>query len=797
MTLPSDNPFKKIKLLYWLRALGSTIIFVLLLFFLLPLPRPLFPANYATLLQSSEGELLGGRIAPDGQWRFPAADTVPWKFKTAILLFEDEYFPYHPGINPVSLFRAARQNYNSGKVISGGSTVSMQTIRMALGNQPRTYSQKLLELLLALKLELLYSKAEILSAYVHHAPFGGNVVGLSAASWRYYGRPPHLLSWSETAALAVLPNSPSSIFPGRNDEGLRRKRDLLLDKLQSKGYLTASENELAKAESLPGKVKPLPDLAYHLLQRAEKEGYAGTTVKSTLHYNLQARVKEKVERYSEQLAYNEVHNAAAVIIDIKTGKALAYVGNSSAENSSETLHGHHVDVVTARRSPGSLLKPFLYAAALDEGMLLPNELLPDIPMFYQGFAPQNFDKKYRGAVPADEALAGSLNVPFVFLLREYGYEKLHQKLKLLGMESLERPASHYGLSIILGGAESTLWELTGMYAGLARAAQNYFERPYQNGYSASDYRPNIYLENQVSTVSEVTEKNGYLLAPSILYTFRAMQQLRRPEEMTGSELYGTYRPIAWKTGTSFGFRDGWAIGLNSRYVVGVWVGNADGEGRPGLTGVRSASPLMFNIFELLQGDASFEEQFGTEVAICQLSGLRATPLCGETTALQLPDYMQQGKLCQQHRMLHLDESQTLQVNSSCYPVNKMVDKAWFILPAVQSWYYKQYHPGYEEPPRLLKDCQQEGESEFMELIYPRQFSRIFIPVEQGGKPGRVVFEAAHRNPSATIFWHLDDTYAGSTSYIHQMGLQPGPGVHTLTLVDEEGNELRQAFEIVR
>lgn len=779
----------------WLRSATFFFIPFLLLILLLPLPKPLFPQDYATLLLSADGQLLGARIAPDGQWRFPPADTVPQKFKIAILLFEDEYFHYHPGINPVSLGRAIAQNIKSGKVVSGGSTLSMQTVRMALGNQNRTYVQKLKETLLTLKLELWYSKAEILSLYAYHAPFGGNVVGLSAASWRYFGRPPHQLSWAEAASLAVLPNSPSSIFPGKNEAVFKRKRDLLLDKLARNGHMSGEEVLLAKAEPLPGKVKNLPDVAHHLLQRAEKEGHSGTSIHSTLDTQLQAAVKSKVDQYSFQMAANEIHNAAALVIDIATGNALAYVGNSGSNGAD---HGQFVDVITARRSPGSLLKPFLYASALEDGLLLPKELLPDIPMFYRGFAPQNFDKKFRGAVAADEALANSLNVPFVFLLREYGYERLHQKLQRIGMHSLDRPASHYGLSLILGGAETTLWELTAMYAGMARTAQNYLKRPYNLGYSATDFRPNQYVLRDVKEdKEEVLESAGALSLASVLYTLQAMQQLRRPEEMAGSDMFGSYRPIAWKTGTSFGFRDGWAIGLNSRYVVGVWIGNADGEGRPGLTGVRAASPLMFSIFESLGGDAAFDEPFGTAADICRQSGLRATEHCNETLSMALPGYMQQGKLCTYHQPLHLNGEGTLQVNSSCYPVDKMMTKSWFVLPPVQSWYYKQYHAGFTEPPSFKSDCDGALQTGEMELIYPRQFTRVYVPVEQSGQPGLAVFEAAHRNQSATIYWHLDDTYAGSTSHIHQMGLHPDPGPHVLTLVDEEGHELRQAFEVIR
>ena len=767
----------------WFKIPIITLGVYILLLIITPLPKPLFSNDYATVLEDKDGHLLSATLSIDEQWRFLPLDTVPYKVRIAIRLFEDEYFYLHPGVNPVSLVRAARQNIKAGKIVSGGSTITMQTIRLALKNPNRSVIQKLYEMHLAIKLDLLYSKEKIFAQYTSHAPFGGNIVGLQAAAWRYYGRPPDLLSWAEAASLSVLPNNPGAVFPGRQNEEYLRKRNFLIDKLYAKAYITSSEAKLAKEEVLPGKPKELPRYGPHLLSRAIKEGFKGKTISSTIDRALQLQAIERVNRYSKKMQANGINNAAALIIEISTGNTLAYVGNIDDDGSD---NGQFVDIITSRRSTGSLLKPLLYAAAMDEGICLPKELLPDIPLFYEGFAPKNFDKRFRGAIQADKALTSSLNVPFVYMLRDYGYEKFHQKLKLLGMYSLDQPASHYGLSLILGGADASLWELTGIYAGLARTLEG----------DKNPFSQNNYIRGNLKSEDSKTEQGVLLESSSVYYTLLAMQQLVRPEESTGWSYFGSARPISWKTGTSFGFKDGWAIGLNSKYVVGVWIGNADGEGRAGLTGINTAAPLMFDLFKLLDGDAELAMPYMKTDTICTESGLIATDNCTKTIEMFLDDYMIGGKLCNYHKLLNLNSDSTNQVNSSCYPVSEIVQKSWFVLPPVQSWYYKLYHTDYKEPPPFKKGCIDSDAKSNMELIYPRSFTKIYIPLEQDGKPGLVVFEAAHRDENATIFWHLDDNFIATTTSKHQIGMYPSKGIHILTLVDNNGIELAKQFEVI-
>ncbi len=787
-----QKPANKLKwsrnnILIVLPGLGAAMLAIGVL--LAPLPNPLFQGPYAQTLYADNGSLLNVLIAADEQWRFPPTDSVPRKFEVALLLFEDEYFYDHWGFNPISLLRAARQNIKAGAIVSGGSTITMQTVRLARGNLQRTYGQKFLEILAAVKLEARSSKQEILQAYTDHAPFGSNIVGLSAASHKYFGVPPHQLSWAESCMLAVLPNDPAEIFPGKAGGRLLSKRNRLLRKLHEKGYIDDDALELSLAEDVPSEILPTPKLAYHLLHRSVHELGSGKNIKTTIDVIMQERVERKLAAHSNRLAENYIHNAAAVVIDIESGATLAYVGNSNNDGS----HGQHVDVVRALRSPGSLLKPFLYAFALDEGLILPDQLLKDMPSFYEGFAPKNFDKRFRGAVPASEALRRSLNVPFVQLLAEFGQEKFLLKLKEIGFVNFSKPPEHYGLSLILGGAETSLWEVTSVYASLARAIKNYPERPLNRGYSSTDYRVNHYLL-QKEMPEENLHREGPIQVASIQHTLHALLGLERPFQEEGWRRFQSSRAIAWKTGTSYGFRDGWAVGLNDEYVVGVWVGNADGEGRPGLTGVHSAAPLMFDIFNSIPGRGLRSETFGGSVLVCQQSGMRSSDICTDVKEQSLPDYMLRGPECQYHRMLVLDQAGQFQVTSDCHDLRFSQQVPWFVLPAAQATYFKSTNPGYSDPPPLKIGCNHAAVASF-ELVYPGRNASIKIPREQDGGRGRAIFEAAHFDAQATIYWHLDDDYLGQTSGRHQIDVFTTPGTHELTLVDQMGNERSRTFEV--
>ena len=615
------------------------------------LTKPLFHTPTSYVIEDDKGMLLGASIAKDGQWRFPAVNEVPEKFRQCILTFEDKRFYYHPGVDPVAMLRALVKNLQNKQVISGGSTISMQVIRLSR-KKPRTVWQKLKEVILAMRLELSYSKKDILALYASHAPFGTNVVGLDAASWRYFGRSPEQLSWSEMATLAILPNAPSLVHPGKNRDRLVKKRNQLLDKLVAENKLDPSTAKLAKLEPIPDKPLPLPQLAPHLLNRFKidfsKLGLNSTRIKTTVQYDLQKNINSLLQRYHQQFKSNGINNVAALVLSVETGNALAYVGNVSDSGDPETEG--QVDMIPASRSPGSTLKPILYASMLSDGLFLPNSLVADVPTQIGGYTPQNFDLGYDGAVPASKALYRSLNIPAVKMLQQYKYERFHQQLKNLGITTLKKPADFYGLSLILGGCETSMWDLSGVYASMVRTLNHY--NRYKRKYNGDDYHPPNYVKKEINHTTMALQRATWIDYGSLWFTFQAMQEVMRPGEELLWEQFSSSQKIAWKTGTSFGFRDGWAIGLTPQYVVCVWVGNADGEGRPGLVGIETAAPILFDIFDLLPQGKWFDAPYSNLVTspICRQSGFKANLYCPQKDTLYIPVNGLKSVACPYHHL---------------------------------------------------------------------------------------------------------------------------------------------------
>lgn len=757
-------------------------------------PAKLFGAPMSYVLYDKDNNLLGATIADDGQWRFPLRTSVPEKFKKCVVQFEDKRFFYHFGIDPIAVARALKFNLNKSRSRQGASTLPMQVMRLSHANKERSFFQKIVEAMQAVRLECSYSKKAILALYASNAPFGGNVVGLDAAAWRYFGRSPELLSWSEMATLAVLPNAPSLIHPGKNRELLLKKRNRLLRMLADEKIIDEETFHLSILEPLPQRPFPLPDYAPHLLQRykLEQKTHEPAIGATTLDIQLQKKVADIVTRHHLRLKVNAINNLCALVLDVSTGNALAYVGNISSTNPDDNAY---VDIITAPRSPGSTLKPLLYAAALSDGQILPHTLLPDIPTQISGYTPQNFDRSFDGAVPASEALSRSLNIPYVKILQQYKYERFYDLLKQLGTTTMNKPAGHYGLSMILGGSEVTLWDLCGMYAALARSL-NSAKRSTGDVYADNFFQPG-YLKGKRGN-NHSKDLLSLLNLNAIWYTFKAMQEVMRPGDEGLWQQFGSAEKIAWKTGTSFGFRDAWSIGVSSRYVVGVWAGNADGEGRPELLGIKAAAPVMFDIFRELPESPPFAMPTAKVVyePVCRESGFRAGFDCDNPDTVMLPQRAVNSPLCPYHQTIHLTTQGDARVNDNCYPVSLMKKKSWFVLPPTMEYYYKPLHPGYQSLPPYLPGCNGSNGKGVMELIYPSENSKIYIPLELDGQKGRMICQASHKNSGARIFWHLDDSYLGETTAFHRMAIDASPGFHVLRIVDEEGESVSRRFEVL-
>ncbi|MDD4150712.1 MAG: penicillin-binding protein 1C [Bacteroidales bacterium] len=777
--------------------LSISIWLTVILSYVFSLPAPLFDNPYSTVVVDRNEALIGVKIANDGQWRFPETHEVSDKFKKCILSFEDKRFYSHFGVDPLSMLRAIKQNIKRKKIVSGGSTITMQVIRLSRRNKSRTFNEKIIEAILSTRLEIKYTKDEILSLYASHAPFGGNIVGIEAAAWRYFGRNPDQLSWAENAMLAVLPNSPSMIHTAKNRDLLKIKRDNLLKNLSELGYISKTELELSLDEPIPSHPQAYPMYAYHLTEMAAKKHKSNNSfVKTSLDIDLQKRANEIINRYNKIYSNDEINNISCLIINVETGNVKVYIGNADINSD---IPEKAVDMVMSKRSTGSILKPFLYSAMLSSGELLPKTLLKDIPTKMGSFSPENFNKEFDGAVPANEALARSLNIPFIYLLKEYGIIRFQYILKSLLLNSINKSSEHYGLSLILGGAESSLWDICSAYASMARSLNNFANN--NSSYDISNYHKATYLLTNTPDREPNFKETSFLSAASLWFTFEAMTSVNRPGQERMWRKFSSKQKVSWKTGTSFGFKDAWSVAVTPDYVVGVWVGNATGEGRAGITGLSVAAPVLFEILNIMP---DYEHWFYmpydemAQVQICSQSGHIAGPNCPEIDTAWIPKRGINSQMCPYHKLIHLDQSGNYRVNSNCYPVDQMNKQAWFVLPPIMEAYYKTRNPWYKPLPNYLEGCENysSGKENVMELIYPSQLSRVLIPVELTGDTLPAIFKVAHRDENAKIYWYINTKYMGYTQDFHEMAIKIPAGDYNLNLMDDKGNKITKMFVVV-
>ncbi len=513
------------------------------------------------------------------------------------------------------------------------------------------------------------------------------------------------------------------------------------------------------------------------------------TFHTNLDYDLQTAVSKIAKRQGKTLAAAGIHNLSVVVIDNKAMHTVAYIGNqTTAENPLQ--YGAAVDIAQKPRSTGSVLKPFLYALMLDSGEILPDTLIPDIPSSFQGFSPENYDREYRGAVPAREALSRSLNIPSVRMLRQYGVERFQDDLIALGMSTLFRNPDEYGLSLILGGAEGTLFELTGIYAKLLKLARD-------------GNRENLNYENRVLLEeNKKSEGQGVSVSQGAAWlTLEALKEVVRPGHEKFWREFSDSQTVAWKTGTSYGLRDAWAIGSSGHYTVGVWSGNAGGEGVANLSGLNSAAPTLFDVFNVL-GYSHWPDKPEVslrELKTCEQDGFLANGNCKNRISLAPVDSHFE-KVSPFYQTVPLSEDGLHRVHGNCERVSNMHQKNWFVLPPVQEFYWIKHHSEYQSIPPWRKDCVPSlanySDDAPMEIMYPLEGSKVYIPNELDGQKGKVIFRASHRNQSARVFWHIDDEYIDETQLYHDMAVDVPAGWHKLILVDNLGFRLERWFRVL-
>lgn len=725
---------------------------------IISVPIPKLKQEQSRVLYDQYGGLLSASIASDGQWRFPIEGNLPDPLKKAILAYEDAYFYKHIGVNPVSLINSVYQNIQHKKVVRGGSTITMQVMRMYRGNKSRTVVQKVIEILGALKLELLYSKKDILKLWATMAPFGGNTVGAQSAAIRYYERNLDELSWAEYATLAVLPNSPAMVHLNRNKDKLLKKRNFVLQKLLKQGQLDQVTYQLAIDEELP-KFNPIvKQKAFHYLSFLTQKFPEKSVFHSTIDSHLQSSTQEILNSYVHKYELDGIKNGAAIIIDNKTNEIKAYIGNSTKK----TGEIQYVDCAQGLRSYGSLLKPFLYAYSIEKGFFLPNEQVKDIPTNVSGFIPKNFDRDYRGIISLDEFVSKSLNIPSVRVLNYVGVESFYNHLKNeLNMATLNKESNHYGLSIILGGAEGSLYDMSRMYKGLVRS---------YNGYALPYNTPVQLKEEQRKQQQKQTEESVYSWQ-TIWHTLQAMQSVNRPpEEQQFIKMGG--EQIAWKTGTSYGHRDAWSIGCSQNYTVAIWVGNETGEGRYDLTGVKKAAPILFEVFRQLTSSSGFEKKpnQGETVQVCKKSGRLIGRFCPNSYNVELGNFSHQLRNCNQHI-----QSETGEV---VYKVDPVV-----------AYYHDHFFGGKQKKNQsTLKQVQ---------IIYPEKKSVIQIPKKINEEYAKIMVKANSNYEGAEIYWYLDGQFQAKSIKNHQISLLIESGKHIIYISDQFGNSQEVDFEVVK
>nr|WP_243636079.1 penicillin-binding protein 1C [Hymenobacter edaphi] len=708
--------------------LGSGLLLLLLagLDRLFPLPPPP-PASPVVL--AADGSVLHAYLSPDQKWRLPTGlpDISP-TLRRALVAKEDRWFYWHPGINPVALLQAAGRNALGRGRRTGASTITMQVARL-LEPKERTVGGKLQEMLRALQLEAHYSKAEILQLYLNLVPYGSNVEGVKSAALLYYGQPPHYLSLAQTVTLTIVPNNPTGLAPGRHNAALLTARNRWLRRLGSEGVFPQKDIDNALQEPLLARRRPAPRLAPHFARRLVQDYYAhrprqnspslleqGAGVQSTLVRPAQAKAEDLTRQYVRRLAPLGISQAAVLVVDNRTHAVQAYVG------SADFLDGAHqgqVDGIRAVRSPGSTLKPFLYAVALDRGLVTPKRVLPDVPTNFGGFRPENFDKHCQGEVTLERALAYSLNIPAVHVLQQVGVGDFTGQLRRAGFRTVARQAPQLGLSTILGGCGTTLEELVGLYSALAngglyaplRWTQPSSKSPNEPHALAANAKPNneppasrAARRERSSPASLLTSgspeemldahfplrRGGRprrgpvrrpergaaaetrLVSESAAYLVTdILSQLVRPDLPVGHENALRLPHIAWKTGTSYGRRDAWSIGYNRHYTIGVWVGNFTGQGAPALTGTDVATPLLFDLFNALtynDGAEWYAPPAGLDFRlVCPVTG----QVPGEHCPDQIMDYFLPGisdvRRCEHQQAVFVAADGSVSYCRACLP----------------------------------------------------------------------------------------------------------------------------------
>lgn len=748
-----------------------------------------FEAQYSKMLLDRNGALLSVFLNKKEQWHLKATIPVPDKLKIAVLEYEDKRFYSHFGIDILAIIRTIKNNLIKNNR-AGASTITMQVSKFLNAKNERSYKNKIDEMIYALRLESLYSKDEILTMYLNNASYGRNIIGFSGALLLYFGlQNPNEITWAQAALLAVLPNAPGLINLEKNKDVLLQKRNALLTNLHQKGHFNDDILKLASKEPLPKKLLPHKNLAPHLALRLIKEQKGLTPIiHSSIDKNIQARFEQRVQSYLQILQKDGIANASVLLVDTKSREVITYIGS---QDFLDIANYGQIDGIVAKRSPGSLLKPLLYALSIDEGLISPYSKLVDTPLFFGAFAPQNANKKYYGLITAQTALAKSLNVPFVKLLQEYGYEKFFFTLKDI-LHFKDNDYTRYGLSLILGTKELSVEDIAKIFAGLG----NYGVFANLRYDTKEPCQENFNTTHSIQTQQCYESKTKRFISAGASYlTLRAMQRLDR----AGLEnLHKDKKIFSWKSGTSYGRKDAWAAGTSPKYTLVVWVGNFTGEPNPKIFGVKTAGSLLFELLGELDGlDSNFTQQDIQTIALDSPTGYRLSEEFKNLGIAAITAPYPQNALPLRTspflKSLWIDEDSKKELNSLDEGFENAKQVVRLELPTAVLNYYSLQNIDINS--HLLHTYKN---NKVLKILYPSNGLKIIQPIDFDGHQNFIIRFTNLKKQK--FFAYLDSAEVeindfNSTSVSLQTELDTGE--HSLYIIGEDGSEDWVSFEIVR
>jgi penicillin-binding protein 1C len=751
--------------------------------YVVPLPARHGATGWSSVVEYRDGRPAYVFLSSDDKWRLhvelPRVDPALLR---ALIALEDKRFYSHHGVDPIAVVRAAWSDAIHARRVSGGSTLSMQLARL-YEPRARTLPSKLADMFRAVQLDLRLSKREILEEYLSRTPYGDNVEGIESAAWSYFGHGPQHLTPLEIATLLAVPQGPAHFAPSpANAARLRARRDSILAKLIDAGVFSPIDAAAAVAqqasEPVPDHLRPMPREAAHAAIYLHAKHPGELRVRSTLDAGAQAIAEQQIRLRTIELHAKQIYNAAVVVVDHRTREVVALVGNLDFADSA---HGGQLAMFARPRSPGSTLKPLLYALAIDRGLALPDYLVADVPSQYGTYRPRNFDGDYAGLVTLREALSRSLNLPFVDLLQQLGVETFLGELGRLGVASSRAEPGTFGLSLIAGGIELTPLELAGIYATLA--------------------------ENGVYAPLRLTAYDGVgaplpIYGPGAAYLTREALSLKdRPDFPKRRAISGVPAEIHWKTGTSFGFRDAWAVGSGPAYTAVVWTGNVDDKPSTDLVGSEAAGPLLFDVLESLANHEVAHVPAGApddlaEVEVCAFSGHVPTAACDHRIKVLAPIHAVPTTPCPYHQAFDVDEAGHAVLPGCKTPGKDYSRKSFVVLPsAVRAW-LEGRERRIPEAPELAPECaDRAGDSVIAPPAIVTPGEGQVVTLIPGVAPGtqKVALTASTR--AAHLSWFVDGALVETAPAGERVFWVPTAGKHELVVRDDAGRKARRVVEV--